>query len=500
MSPSAGISRRNFVRGGAATGAALLVGPTSRPAQAFVPLAPVGVAVGAMALTYAAGEVKDYYTGQSRDLSGYVGGDALLTEAYADCISQEFENNKSLTLLSNNIEYVDNALISKGKVAATKEMNADKSQTAQESAALAAIDAHVTQVQKNLLEHWNHMSVQSFDILGYLDDNENVADPEGDVLRVWYDGGEKSQYWDNTSHSDFDETVGNSRATRDVELSDGSTYATEFIEEWHSSNEGELKFPEDDETLIGNGLGMFDEDEGELLVFENGPFQELWDELAAARDRVWANVQTMITDVNNAFEPGDIPDDILLDAGDIYQEMITDYDETGYFGYAAAHAAMLGIPTSASYDLMIELKEEDVTVAAHLYAEEGPDGPESAFEVGTVYDPSELNSDVFIAFEMVDEDGSTTTGFTALEENWEIVSAYDQDGEELDEVTLTSRNHQTYDVAELEVELLKLQQHRLDLQAQSQTGGGGEFDLSDLSTEGIVAVVLALILAVAALK
>jgi hypothetical protein len=227
----------------------------------------------------------------------------------------------------------------------------------------------------------------------------------------------------------------------------------------------------------------------------------MWADLTTARDRVLGNISTLISDIYSFYSAGDIPTDALLDAGDVYSVMSTDYESTGYFGYAAASAAALGIPSTSDYPMQVYLVEQDATVKAHLYSSTGPDGTSgSTWDTGTTYDPSTLPNPVYMAYEhtQTDADGNTqmVSDFVQLTGSFRIESAKDKDGNDVSSVSVESKNQQTYDVAQLEAELEELRKEYERQQDEAQTAaGGGSFDWNSLSIGGLPGEAVALIVA-----
>jgi hypothetical protein len=158
---------------------------------------------------------------------------------------------------------------------------------------------------------------------------------------------------------------------------------------------------------------------------------------------------------------------------------------------------MLGIPTSASFSLWLELQDTDgntFEVEAELYTKASPtdgSGNETGWEVGTTYDPANFAPPIYVAYEYIDtESGEKSTDFVQLDEPFTVLEATDAEGNEVTNVANEKRITQTADVTKLEEELAQLRDEQQRLQQQSQ--GGGSFSFDSLSMFGLPGEVVAL--------
>ena len=162
---------------------------------------------------------------------------------------------------------------------------------------------------------------------------------------------------------------------------------------------------------------------------------------------------------------------------------------------------MLGIPTSASFSLWLELQDTDgntFEVEAELYTGASPtdgSGNDTGWEVGVEYDPSNFGPPIYVAYEYIDtESGEKSSNFIQIDEPFTVINATDASGNEVTNVANEKRVTQTLDVTKLEEELAQLRDEQQRLQTQSQAGGGGGGGIttgsSSFSTEQIIAGVV----------
>jgi hypothetical protein len=201
--------------------------------------------------------------------------------------------------------------------------------------------------------------------------------------------------------------------------------------------------------------------------------------LSSVADRsssVKTKLAGFVADLYAEYGAGDIPTEDVIDPVTAATQMGQD---TGMAGQAA-EAAMLGIPTSASFSLDLELQDADgntFEVDAELYTKASPtdgSGNDTGWEVGVEYDPSNFAAPIYVAYEYIDtESGEKSSDFVQIDEPFTVIDATDSDGNEVTNVANEKRITQTADVAKLEEELAQLRDEQQRLQQQSQAGGGG---------------------------
>jgi hypothetical protein len=222
-----------------------------------------------------------------------------------------------------------------------------------------------------------------------------------------------------------------------------------------------------------------------------------FDKVVTKRDEVNSQLVGLASDLYAEYGAGDIPTDEVLDPITAATEL---GNNTG-LSIQEAQAGMMGIPTSASFSLRLELTGNDgntYEADAEIYTNAQPndtDGNPGGFKVGNTYDPANFQEPIYVSYEYVDpETGEKTTDFTEVVNPFTVLEATDSDGNEVEEVTPTSRTAQTADISTIEEELAAIREEQLRLQekAQQQTSGGagaGFFSGSGPSTGLITAVV-----------
>lgn len=482
------VNRRGFMRIGAGT--AVAAGTATHPAfspvgraRAALPLVPIGAAVGGAALGYLVNEGVDYIMGDDRDYSNYTGADALRTQIYTGTVNIASSVERVVTSLQNNVEYADNILLPKGKAAAVEAMNGGYGSSEQNDMMAEAIDEAAAAMQENIYTDWNEQVKQlaHMDLQLHAHSDASI----GDVLNLDGDGfGIIDRY--NT-----EPTMDDCLREESIELFDGRTLQVKYANRRTSSGH------ESKEWGIGRDpvVTASDPESTEVIdVLDPSMYDDLLTDLQNARDRVNANLATFISDLNEAYEPGEIPMDDVVDPMTAYLEMSTDYEETGHYGYAAASAAVLGIPSSVGRNIWIHLEESDVEVQADLYTKHEPEG---GYETGVTYNPDAWAEPVYISYHGVFEDPETgevseETDFVQIEQEFQITEMTDKDGNEVDSTGLESKNVQTADIEALQEELEQLRELQLEMQEEAQEPEGGSgFDWSSFEVAGLAGEVVA---------
>jgi hypothetical protein len=116
------------------------------------------------------------------------------------------------------------------------------------------------------------------------------------------------------------------------------------------------------------------------LMAVRGLTNDIWSQW----NQMKTNLQTFVNDAYTSLQSGDIDLTDLVDPVTLASEYSSSYDSTGYYGYAAANLAILGVPTDLAGNATITLVNDGATVSGTLFVESPPTG---GLDVGTQYDP-----------------------------------------------------------------------------------------------------------------
>jgi hypothetical protein len=254
-----------------------------------------------------------------------------------------------------------------------------------------------------------------------------------------------------------------------------------------------------------------------------------------------ANVDQYVTNLYANNQAGDIDPSQYIDAQTLASDLSSDYDSTGHYAYAAAEAAVAGIPGNLDNAMSITLENDAITVNGSIWTDWTPyestststatptdDPATSAFETGQLYDPSNTSKLVLLSYEYAGDawmpgsdvwvpDGSggyskdksitdetawseapsdaIQVGYGELTQPFTIESATNTEtGESVSVVKTESKNHQTSDTTLTKEELNQLLDLRDEMKNQEATGGGGgftfdQFSIGSIPGAGVLAIV-----------
>lgn len=494
-------------------------------ASAFVATAGIKAAE---AIKYVAEKVTSFF-GTERDLSGFTGGDALITATREDIVENQSADERVLTSIENNIETSKNVALAKGKNALLTEMNNGAPVEDANTAMTDAIDEYYSTIQQNVLTHSDAQHNNVISMFDQLQTNDETTRYDVFIRGVY--GDRWSGHYNLVSETD---------TTLEYELVNGETveyeamvwvrdafYNTGDLTVWIGSTDLQEStgFGSDVRTWntdTSATLNVTDQSYGPVDTDEDGDiidivrYKDALDEIQTKRDEVYNTLSGFAEDVYNAYEPGDIPTEDLVDPITAATELAQDYD--GSQGNLA-YASMLGIPTDAEATVIGEILNEEIDttnyedadgniiegdlnaaidaadttiVEMDIYTNHVPtddSGTEIGFERGGFYEPSTWTDPLYIAYTIEDENGDVVESeFVLLENQFRINDAQDVDGNQIDSFQTASTTTQTADIAELEAELqaLRDEQERLQVESQEEVtaGGGGGF-LENTSSRAI---------------
>jgi hypothetical protein len=440
-------------------------------------------AAGGAGLAYLARDEIESVLGQGEDLSGYTGKDALRTQIEEQSLTMETVDERVFTSIENNLANSETVGFAKGKVAALEKMNAEAPESDAVTSMEESVDDYYSTIQKNILTHWETQASQIHHLVTMAKAHPDLS---SGTLFDWY----------------WDYPVSNTELTTyNADLVSGETYEVDTISvdsSWRRTVRMDLGSVPDVLNSSGD-LIRFIGGSSNATVLDPTDYNNLLSSVSSRSSSVKTKLGGFIGDLYFEYGAGDIPTEDVIDPVTAATQM---GQNTGMAGQAAS-AAMLGIPTSASFSLLLELQDADgntFQVDAELYTGASPtdgSGNDTGWEVGTTYDPSNFDAPIYVAYEYIDtESGEKSSNFIQIDEPFTVIDATDADGNEVTNVANEKRITQTADVTKLEEELAQVRDEQQRLQQQSQDGGGGGggggIDLSAFSAFGFPGEVVGL--------
>ena len=353
-----GFNRRQFMRRagavtlGAGTAGAAGIRSSTQPADAFVisgtaALLAGGVIAGAAAgagLAYLARDEIESILGQGEDLSGYTGKEALRTQIEEQSLTMQTVDERVFTSIQNNLENSETVAFAKGKAAALEKMNAEAPEQDAVTAMEEAVDGYYATIQKNVLTHWETQ-------MGEIHHHVTMAVAHQDVdPNNWFT-------WNGVSVDSTDQD----RTT--VTLVSGETYEVQTL----VIQDAGTKIKPRASGGTGTGEFVF----ADATPLRRSDYRDLLDTVASRSSSVKTKLGGFVGDLYFEYGAGDIPTEDVVDPVTAATQM---GQNTG-MASQAAEAAMLGIPTTASFSLWLELQDPNgntFEVEAELYTKASP--------------------------------------------------------------------------------------------------------------------------------
>ncbi len=421
------------------------------------------------------GAAAAYYLGDENSYENYTGEDALRIHIYEGNLQMKSSYEQILSSLENTVSFVENTLLPKGMAAIVEELNDDNSKEAAEEAMSKAIDEHCAGIQKDIIQNCESNLEQYSHYVDQLDSHDE-ADPR-DVL--WGDqysssGGSVGDVHNPSQVFGWDDA--------EVELADGSTYEMEVprfsrrssnlqlkmcpefvvqnsdLDDYEQGVFGHFEINEDGETATDDD--EITDDHGTL---EMERYDEVLDELSAARGSTYGELSSFIDDVYSNYDPGDVDLGDVVDPTTAYLEFSNDIDDESYAGAMASN--MLGIPRT-NEPMEIVLEDDEVSVEGSIYSQEAPDG---GFDVGQTYDPDALENAVMMRFTEIIEEGQGETAFREIDQPFTIVEATNSDGEAVGTVDTESEvEYDPADIESIQEQLEQVREQQISMQEEAQ--------------------------------
>lgn len=497
------MNRREFLAASAGATATVAVGSEAVPqyspvgrARAVVPVVPIGAAAGGLALGYLVNEVVDYITGDDApDEEEYQEYDSAQThlEIYERAMSMNGGDDTVATVMNNRIEDSHHTAWSIGKEAAVEQLNLGNTQSEAETAAHDAVNDYYTTMQRNVMNHFQEQINKIKISRDMVADDANLA--YEDVFRYGVSGSvtyQNPEFPTETLNLEDGSEILDFEGFQLRAESDGST--TTYLTRWQlgsglshgdSSTDGGYNPPEDynENVYPFNWDGANDA--------PSFPLADRWNDIKSTAQQMRDNLTTWVDSLYTEYEPDELSLMDFTNAAELAAEYSTEYNETGYYAFAAAELAALNLPGNFDRHLKLDLHDSEVTVQGVLFSQKQP---ESGWEVGVRYDPDNYAGETWLAYEYVNDDGETVSELVELTQEFTVVAAENVDGESVDRVQMRDYNYQTSNVTMTQDELDQLYELRQELEAArdaavfSDDGAAGGTTDDGISTNTLVAI------------
>jgi hypothetical protein len=221
-------------------------------------------------------------------------------------------------------------------------------------------------------------------------------------------------------------------------------------------------------------------------ILEFAPYQEQTDEIVAQRDRAKDNMAQVAADIYASYEAGDLDATNLAESSPLTMATNagSELNSTGYYGFASAQAAALGISTDTNTSHVVRhdwtrfdadsgtSTTTTVNTTGTLFYT-GDDAPN--LSTGSTIDPANHSGEFYMAVSSIEDvNESETPNYLPMNGSFEILSATNtKTGESVNTTSMEPRaNYTTTNVSTLQDQIDELRELR-DYYQQQQTAAAG---------------------------
>lgn len=443
------------------------------------------------------------------------------TDNHAAALSLQAGIESATVTRDNFAQDTRSVAMAKAYEVLVSELNNGSSVAAAKDAANQTVESYYVTHQKNIIEDWNARVAH----LRYMDTVPNVS----------VDWHTSTEYQMNGSLDQNESWSTNGDYGANVELIDGSKKFSRALDEqadplqsalmpwapvqYHSNTYDRTVYNESERQnddlspwryTMGNGDGYGGVDvvtnEGTTRVLHaDNDYHAQWNDYISQNTQVQENAAILADELFAAYDAGEID---MTDVADsmpltLASQAATDYNETGYYGFANTQLAALGLGGDTNASHVIETtrtvvnetsattETQNVSITGTLFYT-GDDG--QVFNTSETYDPSTLSGAVYITVssmtnldtnESVDSDG-----FFHVTDSFTIASATNvRTGASLNETTMEVRDYNTTNLTEMQEAIDDLREIRDSYEREQAAAGIGSSGGND--TILIAAIALA---------
>jgi hypothetical protein len=434
----------------------------------------VGIAVG-----FGAGYVtNEYLSGDSTD-DLYTQAETeethLQTDSHLDSIGRaDLTLN---TVMSNQVNDGSRSIAwHKAKAAAIREMNNGSTEAETRDAAVQAVTDYYSTMEMNLL----NSKSESVRRAEHID--EVFRDDPGTGVQ-YVAGSRVTDGYENPELVYADYTLRNGTVVNRTVGLHWPTYDKDFyyVEKGDISNRTASASMTESKLLFDSHANFtpsrpdYQDDTRWGRAMLGGNSQTLFNDIHSANDSMVANAETWVNNTYSQYSAGEIDESEIVDPTTLAQEFSTDYNSTGYYGYAAASLAIQGTNGTLNQSMVFDLhngsagRTANETYNGTLFTDWSPSSTNGSFVTGNTYDTANANTLVYVA---------TNDGLRVVEGQFHIVSMTNvKTGEAVNSTQLENYNRQTADAGWNETQyqqLLDLQKQLNDQQAAAAGGSGSQ--------------------------
>lgn len=436
-----------------------------------------GIAVG-----MGAGYVVNEYLSGDDTSSTYIKSDAHETEVEVYEHGRTIDSGRETvnTIMENQVQDGSrNIAWAKAKKAVISEMNAGANESDAAAAGRQAVADYYSSMQINLVNQWNDEIRKVQYINNVYVGHDSLSSDYGGPIYFMYD--------DNGAEYNYITDVPN--ATYIVTTANGTNLTATVVEthEFNSPSTEENFGPTPPSVIAFNGSGDYSHESfgnpfqlvdhsynesavPDVTIHNMSRTHEVYQATMDANSQMASNVDLYTQNLYQEYNAGDLNVSDIPDPSTLSQEYATDYNSTGYYAYAGADLALMGVGSGVNSTMTFDLN--GTTYEGTLYTNWEPESTNGTFVTGYTYNISNVNQStpVFIS--------TQSEGLMLVTEDFTITEMVDEHtGEQVNETSLETYNRQTENVSLTMDELNSLLELSNDLdQEQAAAAGSSSSD------------------------
>lgn len=399
------------------------------------------------------------------------------TDIFAGAETSAAQKDVKLTSVENRLTDARAMALTEAKLAAIEAMNNNASKANATDAAETAVEDYYSTIQANLISEAESLTHYS----DYASDVETNETGDSGLDQTWVTTKGNGRPPETTWERQIWLLNGSTRNISQPELSNGVQYT------WFPNNGTNH---DTSDTIIFQSA-----DNQTVEYLKNSRFVSKFQKIHLQNDQVRNNVGGMVDGIYSGYSAGELNASDVLSPTELYSRAATDYNSTGYSGFAAAQLAATGYSGNISMSHVVNLSSEGA-ISANLSTTEVSGtifytGSESVtLEKGRTYDPTSHDGSFVLAYQTENQ-----SGIADLTGNFSIAEQIDtSSGESVNSTSTETYVYNTTDTSDLQQTLTKLEELRQEYQQMNSGGDSIGWDWGSQNPAVVVAVVLAAIL------
>ncbi|WGI16951.1 hypothetical protein [Methanonatronarchaeum sp. AMET-Sl] len=399
-------------------------------------------------------------------------GDLNETAEYNSAIIYDYalhmnrDESTFLTITENHLKDTENIVWSKIKIQVAQDLSNDVSLSAAKANTTKIVSDHYSGIQQNLDMQLNSQ-IKTLLHLKNLNNQSNTAieKPFHAEFKYkyssWQDGSTQTDTRTHDQIKTYNNTVTLLNGTN-ITVTDLEPKEVSSVPNNHGTKLFELITYSDQPVMDGaaecieSSIKASSPHGTQSIVIDNCKWNNLQQKLIDRHDMMVDNADKYITEVYDLYTKGEINQTELIDPYILAGQLNTQYNQTGYYGYAAAELTLLGINTTLHERFEIQIKQSphlqtNKSITGMLFTNYDFNGTKT-INNGSTYNTTNWTDDSLLY--ILNNDGIQLLQDTTFK----VTKIIDIDGNHINEVTFQCYNHQNIEPNKLNEDLKEIQE------------------------------------------